>query len=324
MKKRHNSKNRHKKQRGYILLSIMLVMTLMLIALSIEYPRIAQQIRREKEIELIHRGDQYRLAIKRFFRKNGRYPLSIEQLENTNNVRFLRKRYKDPFTGKDDWRLLHVGEVQVNPLKGTNASQAQQNGQPVGNSSPFSSAGGSSFSNSGGSNSGFSNSGVSSSGPSTTSSGVSTSGPSTASTAPATGTPTAAGDASQSGSNNASQGNAGQGGTQGSGSSSLGSGFSLAGSGNQQFGGGPIIGVASTSKEKSIKEIDGKDHYKDWMFIYDPRLEVQQNTNQGGTPLGGQAPPSAGFGTFNNNGNPPPTTNPGTQPQGPPQQAPPP
>jgi type II secretory pathway pseudopilin PulG len=89
----------------------MLLMALMLIALSIEAPRIRQQIKREKEEELIHRAREYTTAIRRFYRKFGRYPLTIEQLENTNNFRFLRKRYKDPMTGKDDWRLIHQGEA---------------------------------------------------------------------------------------------------------------------------------------------------------------------------------------------------------------------
>src|SRR5258708_1432717 len=98
-------------QKGYILLSVMLLMTLMLIALSIELPRIGQQIKRDKEEELIHRAQEYTRAIKKFYRKFGRYPLSFEQLENTNNMRFLRKRFKDPMTGKDDWRIIHVGEA---------------------------------------------------------------------------------------------------------------------------------------------------------------------------------------------------------------------
>ncbi len=97
--------------KGYILLSVMLLMTLMLVALSVELPRISQQIKRDKEEELIHRAQEYTRAIKKFYRKFGRYPLSIEQLENTNNMRFLRKRFKDPMTGKDDWRIIHVGEA---------------------------------------------------------------------------------------------------------------------------------------------------------------------------------------------------------------------
>jgi hypothetical protein len=38
-------------------------------------------------------------------------------------------------------------------------------------------------------------------------------------------------------------------------------------------GGGPIIGVASTSTNKSIKEFNGSTEYDEWLFVYDPRLE---------------------------------------------------
>lgn len=300
-----DSKNRNlKSQRGYILLSVMLLMTLMLIAMTVEAPRIAQQIKREKEEELIHRADQYRVAIKKFYRKNGTYPVSLDQLQNTNNVRYLRKRYTDPFTGKDDWHLLHVGEVQLNPLTGgTSAAAAQGSGQPTGNNSPFSS----------------------------TLNPSSASG-STGSTVGATAGPTGA---SQPGPTGASQpGPTGSGSTIGTSASSI---SSSLGGGNQQFGGGPIIGVSSTSKKKSIKEINGKDHYNDWQFVYDPRLEAQQNQRgaggiQGANPIGGQTGPGGftnagpgglnnGSGGFNNggpgglnngpSGNPTPTTGPG-------------
>src|SRR5215471_9521054 len=126
--------SKSRSQKGYVLLSIMLMVTLMLIALAVEAPRLAQQIKREKEEELIHRGNEYRNAIKKYFRKFGRYPVSLDQLENTNNMRFLRKRYKDPFTGKDDWRLLHPGEVQLNAATGAAMvpGQPMPFGQPMG------------------------------------------------------------------------------------------------------------------------------------------------------------------------------------------------
>ena len=38
-------------------------------------------------------------------------------------------------------------------------------------------------------------------------------------------------------------------------------------------GGGPIIGVASTSTNTSIKEFHGANEYDQWLFVYDPRLE---------------------------------------------------
>jgi type II secretory pathway pseudopilin PulG len=102
------------KESGYVLLAVMLTLLLMLIALSVEAPRIAQQIKRDKEEELIHRGKDYATAVKRFVHKNGgRYPASVEQLENTNHIRFLRKKYVDPITGESDWKMVHVGEAEI-------------------------------------------------------------------------------------------------------------------------------------------------------------------------------------------------------------------
>lgn len=122
-----------KKQQGYMLLVAMLVATLMLIALSAETQRLGQQIRREREEELIHRGKQYVRAIKLYYKKFGIYPATIEQMEKVNNIRFLRRRYKDPMTGDDDWRLIHVGEAKPIKNKGPAGAPAGSSaGQPGG------------------------------------------------------------------------------------------------------------------------------------------------------------------------------------------------
>src|SRR5437867_11465815 len=113
--KPNRSRSRSKSsESGYVLLAVMLAFTLMLIALAASAPRLGQQIKRDKEEELVHRGKDYATAVKRYVHKNGgRFPLSIEQLEDTNHVRFLRKRYKDPMTGEADWRLVHFGEAEI-------------------------------------------------------------------------------------------------------------------------------------------------------------------------------------------------------------------
>jgi len=56
-----------------------------------------------------------------YYNKFGRYPNTIDQLVKTNNQRFLRKRYLNPMTGKDDWRIIHNGEQKV-PAMGLLAS----------------------------------------------------------------------------------------------------------------------------------------------------------------------------------------------------------
>src|SRR6185437_11732813 len=101
---------------GYILIAVLFLVALVLIGLAVAAPRMAKSIQRDKEIEAVHRGEQYKRAIQLYYRKFGRYPSSIDQLVDTNNIRFLRKKYTDPITGKDDWRLIHPGQAKVPPM----------------------------------------------------------------------------------------------------------------------------------------------------------------------------------------------------------------
>lgn len=105
---------RHSRDSGYVLIAILLMLALLIIALAAVAPRQATQIRRDREEEAIHRGTEYAKAVKRYFRKFGRYPTRIEELESTNNTRFLRKRFKDPITG-EDFRILRYGEQKSVP-----------------------------------------------------------------------------------------------------------------------------------------------------------------------------------------------------------------
>jgi len=117
---RSTNRKRTGRQSGYVLLVIMMFMTAMVIsALSISRLYVGQ-IKRDQEMELVHRGAQYSRAVKKFYAKFRRYPSNLEQLENTNQIRFLRRRYKDPMTGQD-FKLLHFGEVQLQ-VKGPNSA----------------------------------------------------------------------------------------------------------------------------------------------------------------------------------------------------------
>ena len=223
---------------GYVLLAVMLTLTLMLAAMAIEAPRIAQQIKREREEELIHRGEDYATAVKRFVHKNGgRYPLSIEQLENTNHIRFLRKRYKDPITGESDWKLVHAGEAQIIIPTPKGQAGTLPTSSPTQNSLSSNQAGtlGSSGTTGGSTLSG--NTGVT----------LNQNGPGLTGTLQ---------------------------------TSNIGNGPTV--------GGGQIIGVASISKKESIKEFNDKDHYDEWLFVYDLRLE-----QSGGTGVTVAAPANA-------------------------------
>jgi type II secretory pathway pseudopilin PulG len=261
-------------QRGYILITLMLAVALMAIAVLAMLPRIQQQIQRDREEEMCHRGTAYMRAIQHYYKKFGRYPSRIEELENTNNLRFLRKRYKDPLTGKD-FKILHMQDVTLNNgpvlgqvpggqpgqnIPGTPAMQgllnqaSQLSGQRQTASQTQSQSEGDSSSNN-------ENAGNS---PPNSSSGSS----------PSSSSPSSADSSSTSSNSSSATSNTG---------SSPGAGF-----GGQVFGGGPILGVASVSKAKTIREFNKKNHYNDWIFIYDP------TSDRGGLLVGPWQPPTVG------------------------------
>lgn len=97
-------------QKGYILLTLMLTVALLAVVAAVAAPDIAFTIKRNREEELIHRGVQYSRAIRRFAKKTGHYPVTLEQLQGDTYNRYLRKPYKDPVTGRD-FRLLHMGDI---------------------------------------------------------------------------------------------------------------------------------------------------------------------------------------------------------------------
>ncbi len=138
---------RRKAEQGYLLLGLLFLIAIMMIGMAIAAPMIGKEIQREKEAETIHRGDQYKRAIQLYYRKFGAYPTSIDQLKETNKIRFLRQEYIDPMTGKKDWKLLHYGEVPMvamgffgKPLMNAGGTQSVPgmpgSGMPVASGSP--------------------------------------------------------------------------------------------------------------------------------------------------------------------------------------------
>ena len=125
-------------QSGFALLLVFLMAAVIAITLYLELPRVAFESQRQKEQLLIERGEQYKRAIQVFYNNNKRWPAKIEDLENFNNRRFLRKRYIDPMTGKDEWRVIHIqngiltDSILNKNKKDPNNNQATTTGQFVG------------------------------------------------------------------------------------------------------------------------------------------------------------------------------------------------
>lgn len=99
-------------QQGYVLLTLLLVVAVLVIAAAAVAPSIAFQIKRDREEELVHRGVQYSRAIRRYAKATGRFPFRLEDLQQANGMRFIRKLYKDPITGKD-FKLIHTADIRT-------------------------------------------------------------------------------------------------------------------------------------------------------------------------------------------------------------------
>jgi len=99
-------------ERGYALLLIVFLATLLLLSTMVVTPNILTEGRREKEKEMIWRGRQYTRGIKLYYRKMGRFPTSFDDLTKPKigSLRFMRQAYKDPMNKEDgSWRLIYVG-----------------------------------------------------------------------------------------------------------------------------------------------------------------------------------------------------------------------
>ncbi|MGA8159171.1 MAG: hypothetical protein WCB76_00075, partial [Acidobacteriaceae bacterium] len=278
---------------------------LLLISVAVAAPKMARSIQRDKELETIHRGEQYRRAIQLYYRKFGNYPTSIDQLVETNQIRFLRKKYADPLTGKDDWKPVYFGHAHVRPLGffgqplmamagvgmagigGVGASMyAPVAAATDANGVPVASSDGSSTASSSPTNGSSGSSGLFGSSPSTPGTGFGSS-------------------PSSSFGSNSSFGNSsspmGGSSTSPMGGSTFGSTSSSPGTGTSAttFGGtGPIVGFTLPVKKPSLIDYMKQTSYDHWEFNYDPMADQAQA--MAGL-AGGAANPNGANGTQNGN-----------------------
>ncbi|MGO8757731.1 MAG: type II secretion system protein [Terracidiphilus sp.] len=278
-------------EQGYVLLLAIFLMALLVLTLAIAAPKIARSIQRDRDLETWHRGMQYRRAVQLYYRKFKAYPPNVQALVETNNIKFLRKKYKDPLTGQDDWKPVMFGQNKTptamgffgQPLSGnasTLAGIGPSGGSAASTTSSGSSFGNSSFGSSSSGSSSFGSSSFSSSsstfGSSDTGSGQSSSGTDSSSSGSASGTDSSGSASSSGGTTSAGSSSSG---SSSSGSSSFGSG--------QTFGGAGIIGFSPASPKQSILIVKKKNHYNEWEFTYDPLSEMK--TISGNTGMIGQS-----------------------------------
>jgi type II secretory pathway pseudopilin PulG len=108
-------------QRGYAMAALLVSIAVMTLLMSVAMPVWRTQAQREKEAELVFRGEQIARGINLYTRKmgGGNFPPSIDVLVQG---RFLRKKYKDPMTENGEWDLILAGSA----LPGQGGAPQQQ------------------------------------------------------------------------------------------------------------------------------------------------------------------------------------------------------
>jgi type II secretory pathway pseudopilin PulG len=191
-------------QHGYAMVALLVGMSVAAILMTAAMPAWKQMARREKEEELVFRGQQYVRAISLFQRRSGPGVLP-PNLDVLVNGRFLRKKYKDPITNDDFDLLSPVQQTQAGAAGTGSAGAGQQ---------------------------------------------------------PATAAP------------------------QGRGTGTVIGAQPGALSGGSGAAGG-IMGVASKSKEPSLRMYNGRTHYNEWQFVFVQQAQ-QAGAAAGGVGRGGQ------------------------------------
>jgi len=231
--------NGHRNEQGYMLLYLLFLVAILSISLVTIVPKLKFVLQREREQEMVHRGEQYRRAVRRYYRKMGAYPPTLDVLESTNNLRFLRKRYKDPINKNQDFKVVTQMELMkamaTSLSNNTGVAGAQTLGQPIASDNPTGDPG-----------------------------------PASAPVAAAPAASTPAPDPSANASDPSSQTGIAK--SDPNNRSPLPFTPVVPQSQGPTLGGGigGLVGVVSASNDETIRIYNKKNHYKDWLFIYDP------------------------------------------------------
>jgi hypothetical protein len=148
----NSSRIPRRSERGYALLFVIFMVATLMTFAVVGSLSIKTQGQREKEDELAWRGNQYVRAIRLFYRKNGRFPKTMDELTavHTDQPNFLRKAYKDPMNKADgSWRLIYLlpngqlqGSVMHTQLQGAMPIAGPLGGPPPASGAPTTGIGG--------------------------------------------------------------------------------------------------------------------------------------------------------------------------------------
>ena len=104
---------------GFTYIGVLAILAVMMIAIGAVVQIWHTQMQRENEQELLFVGNEFRDAIARYSQESGKgFPTSLQALlggdgDTKFNKRYLRKMYRDPFTGATTWGLVLGVDNQI-------------------------------------------------------------------------------------------------------------------------------------------------------------------------------------------------------------------
>ncbi len=103
---------------GYAILIFLFILAVMSLGLTVAVPVWETQMQREKEAELIFRGNQYVEGVRIYQLKNpGAFPKTLDEMVEK---KCLRRLYRDPMSGDGQWNVIlqQSGFGGASPLGG--------------------------------------------------------------------------------------------------------------------------------------------------------------------------------------------------------------
>ena len=102
---------RNDSQAGFTYLTVLFAIAFMGLGLALTGEVWHTALTRDREMQLLYAGNQYRRAIERYYVSGPRqFPRALEDLlkdpRKPGTERYLRKLYFDPMTGKSEWGLV--------------------------------------------------------------------------------------------------------------------------------------------------------------------------------------------------------------------------
>ena len=130
------------RERGFTMALALAMATVMGIFLMVAMPTLATEVQREKEMNLIFRGEDIANALRLYNLRMGKYPTQLEELMKTK-PRMIRQLYTDPMTEEGAWEYIYAvqpgvsGNTEGLPIMGVRSRSERDSvlpGSPLGSS----------------------------------------------------------------------------------------------------------------------------------------------------------------------------------------------